>query len=68
MSKEAEFIVYVLEEYRDAKGISGKEALDLFDEYGVYDYLEKCYGALHVTGSRYIIDDVDSFIDEKKKS
>ena len=62
MSKEGEFLIYCLEMYRRAKGLSGKAAFDLFRKTGVDDYIMKCFGALHTTGENYILSDIDGFI------
>lgn len=38
--------------------------MNLFRVYGVLDYLDECYGALHVMGPDCILDDLESLIDE----
>lgn len=62
MSKELPFIVLCVEDYKNDKGLSGKEVMELFNKYGVCEYIRDCYGALHTTGRAYIIDDIDEFI------
>ncbi|WP_080657990.1 DUF3791 domain-containing protein [Clostridium butyricum] len=51
MRERIDFITYCLEEYKAAKKISGKEAIELFNRYGVIDYIRRYYEALHTTGS-----------------
>ena len=41
------FVAFCIEEYGAAKGMSGKQVLDLFTQYGVTDYLCKCFEPLH---------------------
>lgn len=62
MSKEMSFLVYCIEEYKEEKNLSGKEVVNLFRKYAVYDYIKSCYGALCTTGKKYIIEDIDLYI------
>ena len=48
MSGNADFIAYCIEEYKAAKGITGKEAISLFKKYDIIDYIVTCYGALFI--------------------
>lgn len=68
MSKTLAFKVFCFEAYRTEKNLSGKEAISLFKEYGVFDYLNDCFDVLHTTGREYIIEDIDMFINIRKKS
>lgn len=62
MSREAKFLIYCVEEYKKAKSLTGKNAFALFRKHNVIDYIVACYGALHTTGGRYIVEDIDEFI------
>ncbi|MGL4943304.1 MAG: DUF3791 domain-containing protein [Thermoguttaceae bacterium] len=62
MSREMKFAIYCIEEYKKAKSLTGRGLMALFHEYSVLDYLVACYGALHTTGGRYIVEDIDLFI------
>jgi hypothetical protein len=62
MSKEMQFLVYCIEEYRAEKNLTGKEVIDLFSKYSVCEYIKSFYGALHTTGAKYIVDDIDLYI------
>jgi len=55
MSKEGRFMVYCLEFYKAKKGLTGKQVIELFKQYGVIDYFFSCYEALHTTGTNYIV-------------
>ena len=63
MSSNAEFISYCLEEYKDAKGMTGKEVITLFKKYNIIDYIVSCYGALHTMGGLAIVEDIHSLIE-----
>ena len=66
MSKEGKFLVYCLEMYRAAKKLTGKQAIELFKRYGIIDYIMSCYEALHTTGTNYIVEDIDLFIEARQ--
>ena len=62
MSKELPFIVYCIEEYKNKKGLSGRDVVTLFERYSVYQYIKSFYEVLHTTGSGYIVEDIDLYI------
>lgn len=68
ISREAfEFYTYTLEKYALSKGIGGLQALALFKEYGADEFLLKHYDLLHTQGTGYVLDEVQRFIDRRKK-
>ncbi len=62
MNKELQFIIYCIEEYKNAKNLTGKEIINLFEKYHLYEYIKDFYEVLHVTGPKYIIEDIDLYI------
>lgn len=62
MSKQGDFLIYCVEQYKAAKKLSGKQVSELFQKYDVWEYIYSCFEALHTTGENYIITDIDSFI------
>lgn len=62
MRKETDFLIYCMERYRYFKGLSGAETANLFETYGVYDYVTKYFESLHTMGDRYIVQDIDAYI------
>lgn len=62
MSKELPFIVLCVEEYKNQKGLTGKEVMDLFNQYSVCEYIHDFYEVLHTTGTKYIVNDIDLYI------
>lgn len=68
MSKEAKFLVYCIERYRHFEGLSGSEVAELFEKYGIYDYITKYFEALHTMGDDYIIQDIDDYINSIKET
>lgn len=67
MSKTLEFKAFCFEAYRAAHGLTGYKAMELFKKYGVLKYLETCYDVLHTTGRNYIVQDIDIYIDVRRK-
>ena len=68
MSKESKFLVYCMERYRHFEGLSGSEVAELFEKYGIYDYITKYFEALHTMGDDYIIQDIDDYINSIKET
>lgn len=68
MSKETPFMVYCLQEYKNAKGITGVEALNIFEKYSVLEYIHSFYECLHINGSKYIINDIDLYIEARQQA
>lgn len=62
MSKETTFLIYCIEIYKNAKNLSGKQVMSLFNKYYVPEYVVSYFEALHTTGERYIVEDIDLYI------
>ena len=62
MSKELPFIVLCIEEYKNEKGMTGKEVINLFNAYSVCEYIHSFYDVLHTTGTKYMVNDIDLYI------
>ncbi len=62
MSREMEFTVFCLENYKVHKAMTGKQTVELFTRYGVFDYLREFYDVLHTTGHHYINHDIDIYL------
>jgi hypothetical protein len=61
-----DFMVYCLEYYKKDKNINGAQAARIFSEHDVLDYIKSCYGALHTTPPKYIVEDIDGFVLARK--
>ena len=46
--------------------MNGKETLELFNKYSVLEYIKSFYEVLHTTGVKYIVEDIDLYIDSCK--
>ena len=66
MSAKGKFLVYCLENYKAAKNMNGKQVIEMFKRYGVTDYIMSCYESMHTTGTNYIIEDIDLFVEARQ--
>ena len=62
-----EFYTYTLEKYAINKGIGGLQALALFKEYDVDEFLLHHYDMLHTQGTGYVLDEIDRFLRRRKR-
>lgn len=65
MSYEKRITIYnfCIEEYKNQKGMTGKDVITLFNKYSVCEYIKDFYEALHTTGIKYIVNDIDLYIE-----
>ena len=63
----AYFISFCIEQYKHAKHLSGNEAMTVFDQYRVLDYLEENFEALHSQSYQWILEDIDDYINIRQK-
>ena len=58
-----DFVIFCLEIYKAQKNMSGKEVFELFEKYGVINYLQDGYDVLHTQGDKWIINDIEDFLE-----
>ena len=63
----AYFVSFCIEQYKNAKGITGEEAMNTLDKYGVLEYLEENFEILHTQSYQWILEDIDEFINIRRK-
>ncbi len=63
----AYFMAFCIEQYKNAKGLTGEQAAQTLDKYGVLEYLEEFYDVLHTQSHQWILEDIDEFINIRKK-
>ena len=61
------FLSFCIEQYKNAKGIDGAAVMKVFFDYGVLDYLSENFDVLHTQSYQWIIEDIDEFIDIRKR-
>lgn len=62
MSNKLSFTVFCLENYKEHRSLTGKQTLDLFTQYGVFDYIREFFDVLHTTGVQYLMNDIDIYL------
>ncbi len=67
MSEQLRFKVFCVEEYKTAHGLKGRDAVRLFRQYGVLDYIGEFFDILHSYGGNYIVQDIDQFIQSRQE-
>ena len=68
MSETMRFKVFCLEQYKNEHGLSGREAIELFTKYGVLEYISSFFDVLHSYGGKYIVQDIDMFIESRQST
>ena len=63
----AYFISFCIEQYKEAKHLSGQTTVRLFSQWGVLNYLEENFEPLHSQSRQWILEDIDEFINLRKK-
>ena len=62
MNPRTKFTVFCMENYKAHRQMTGKQTAELFEKYGVYDYVYDFYDVLHTTGYQYINKDIDEYL------
>lgn len=62
MSKENEFLIFVIEYYRNKKNMIGKEVIALFDKFNVWDFAKSSYFIWHIESPEHFVTEIDDFI------
>ena len=63
MFKHLDFIIYCIEEYKNARKLTGRQVITIFEKYNVYDFIEDSYEALHTFGGDNITWNLQDYID-----
>ena len=64
----AYFLSFCIEQYKKEKGISGAEAAQLLQGYGVLEYLKEHFEVLHTQSKQWLLADIDEFITLRKEA
>ena len=66
MPEKIRFKAFCLERYKHAHNLKGHEVLQLFNQYGVMEYIDSFYDVLHSYGDRQIVADIHEFITNRQ--
>ncbi len=64
--KKLAFVSFCIEEYKTLHGMDGRSVADLFEKYGVTDYLLEHYAILHSFSREAILNDIDHFMNIRR--
>jgi hypothetical protein len=59
MSRENEFLIFVMEYYRNRKKLSGVELVALFDKYDIWELARKSYFIWHIESPENFVREID---------
>ena len=62
MSREGDYLVFAAEQYRFAKGLSGRELVELFAKYNVNRHILDMFELFHIESEQNMIAAVDEYI------
>ena len=62
----AYFLSFCIEQYKNAKHLSGSKAMEVLNGYGVLEYLAQHYETLHTQSHHWLIEDIDEYISLRK--
>lgn len=57
-----DFIVFCLEMYKSENNLTGERTYELFEKYGILDYLKEGYDVLHTQGAGWLMNDISEFL------
>ena len=63
----AYFLSFCIEQYKNEHHLSGAEAMRLFADYGLLDYLSEHYEVLHTQSRQWLMEDIEEFIKLRKE-
>jgi len=62
MSRENEFLIFVIEYYRNKKNLSGKEIIALFDKYNIWELAKESYFLWHIESPENFTQEIENVI------
>lgn len=63
----AYFLSFCIEQYKNEKHLSGRDAMDVLERYGVLDYLAEHYEMLHTQSRQWLMEDIEEYISLRRK-
>ena len=60
------FLSFCIEQYKNEKRMTGTEAMNFLNRYGVLEYLAEHFEILHTQSRQWILADIDEFIEIRK--
>ena len=64
----AYFLSFCIEQYKMKQGLSGEEAISLFEKYNVLSYLSDNSEVLHTQSQQWLMEEIKEYITKQKKA
>ena len=61
------FLSFCIEQYKEAKSISGKESMEILSDCGALDYLAANYEVIHTQSPQWICEEIEEYVNKHKK-
>lgn len=68
MSKELKYLIFAIEEYKTAYGLSGREVYDIFRKYDFFSYIIDLYELLHIEGTQHLLENLAEYQKTRKNT
>jgi hypothetical protein len=66
--KRVNYLAFCVEVYKNARDLDGKQVYALFSKYALFDYIYDLYEILHVHGTKYMLEELDSYLLSRDRS
>jgi hypothetical protein len=68
MTKEGNFIIFAIEQYKKAMDMRGEDVIKLFKKYNIFELIRKSYFVYHIEREQNMIDDINGYIKACEKT
>ena len=62
MTKEGNFTIFAIEQYKKTMDMHGKDVVKLFEKYNIFKLIRKSYFVYHIEREQNMIDDINDHI------
>jgi len=62
VTKEGNYTIFAIEQYKKAMNMSGKDVVKLFKKYNIFELIRKSYFIYHIEREQNMIDDINSYL------
>lgn len=66
-NEQTYFLTFCIEQYKHKHDMEGLKVKEMFDNTGVTEYLIQNYEVLHTQSKQWILDDIETFIENREK-
>ncbi|WP_165057333.1 DUF3791 domain-containing protein [Xiamenia xianingshaonis] len=63
MTKESRYLVFAIEYYRHARGLTGSQVAELFEKNGIYQVILDNYFLYHIESPEHMVHEIDHYLE-----